>query len=177
MVTSRLNRETQLARRVKTLLVEIDFFSNRFATHVTNLERFGALRAGSVSAEEGNIAAALHADAAAMRFFDFHDFAFEVAESVGGRLPIVLGVEQLFPGNGNTPLNVHTAGETLFHTDATLFARDLMLTGVEDDQDHDFITHDAFLRKIGYDWGAGGQDCHRGSGRIFVRVLPSADML
>lgn len=63
----------------KTPLVEIDFFSDRFAAHMTNLERFGTLRTGSVAAQEGHIAAPFHADATAMGFFDFHDFALEVA--------------------------------------------------------------------------------------------------
>lgn len=157
MVTSRHNWKIAAGEDddSKTRLVEIDFFSDRFAAHMTNLERFGALGTGSVTAQEGYIATSFHADAAAVRLFDFHDFTLQVAQSVGGWLAIVLGVEQLLSVDGNTPLYVHPAGQAFLHADSTFFAGDLMLTRIEDDKKHLFVADDTFLRDIGNDWQTG----------------------
>lgn len=156
-----------------SFLVKVDLLGDCFAAHVADLERLGALGAGAVAAQEGHVAAPFHADAAAVCLFDFHDFALEVAQPVGGRLPrLVLGSEQQgLPGDGEAPLDVHGAGETLFHPDAALFAGDLMLAGFEHDQRKLFVAHDALLGDAA-DHGrtAGGR-------RRFVRVLSTADML
>lgn len=133
MVTSRLNWKIAAGGDdSKTLLVEIDFFSDRFAAHMTNLERFGTLGTGSVSTQEGYITTSFHADATAMCFFDFHYFTFEVAKSIGGWLAIVFRVEQLLSIHGNTPFYVHTTRQTFLHADTTFFTGYLMLTGIED---------------------------------------------
>lgn len=139
---------------------------------MADLERLGALGAGAVAAQESHVAAPFHADAAAVRFFDFHDFALEVAQPVGRRLPrCLLGVQQGLSGDGDAPFDVHAAGETLFHPDAALLAGDLVLAGLEDDQFQLFVAHDALLGDGADHGGTAGRD------RRFVRVLPSADML
>lgn len=158
-------------------LVEVDLLGDCFPAHVTDLERLGALGAGAVPAQEGHVAAPFHADAAAVRFLDLHDFALEVAQPVGGWLPLVLGVHQRFARDGDAPLDVHAAGETLLHPDAALFAGDLVLARFEHDQLELFVAHDALLRD-GADHGrTAGRDGHRRGRRVLVRVLPSADML
>lgn len=109
---------------------------------MADLERFGTLGAGTVPAEERHVPAALHADAAAVRLLDLHDFALEVAQPVGGRLAAVLGAEQRPARDRRAALDMFAAGETLLHPDAALLAGDLMLAGVEDDQGQDFVAHD-----------------------------------
>lgn len=140
-------------------LVQVDLLGDGFAAHVTDLERLGALGAGAVAAQEGHVAAPLHADAAAVRFLNLHDFALEVAQPVGRGLPgRFLRVQQRLPGHGEPSLDVHAAGETLFHPDAALFAGDLVLAGLEHDQLELLVAHDALLRD-GADHGgtAGGR--------------------
>lgn len=71
-------------------LIKIDLFRNRLPAHVAYLESFATFWTGTMPAQECYISTTFHADTTAMRFLDLDDFALEVPQPVGRRMPAIL---------------------------------------------------------------------------------------
>jgi hypothetical protein len=85
-----------------------------------------------------------------MRLLDFHNFAFQIPQTISRRLSLS-GVDQRLTGDCDSLFNHRTACETLFHPQTAVLAAYLMVAWLEDDQQKHFIAYYALLRLV-RDW-------------------------
>lgn len=66
--------------------VEVDLLGDGLAAHVAGAQGLGAQGARTVTAQEGHVAAPLHADGAALRLLHLLHLGFQVAQALQARL-------------------------------------------------------------------------------------------
>lgn len=98
-----------------------------------------------MTTEEGNVAPSLHADAAAVRLFDLHDFCFKVAKAIGRGLSRRLLLEENLSVHGDSFVDDGVALQTLFHAQSAFFAADLVIARLEGNHQADLVANDALL--------------------------------